>query len=76
MISCFSLKALKNSNTVTGQLFVAPAYSVEANWLGERISFAVAMSWDVKEGLLGAQMLKDCRLTIDYRNRTLMIDQD
>ena len=25
--------------TVTGQLFVAPAYSVEANWLGERTGF-------------------------------------
>ncbi len=62
--------------TVTGQLFVAPAYSVEANWFGERIRIAIAISSDVKESLLGSHMLKHCRLTIDYRNRMLMIDQD
>ena len=62
--------------TVTGQLFIAPAYSIEANWFGERIRIAVAISAEVKEGLLGTQMLKGCRLTIDYRHRTLMIDQD
>ena len=62
--------------TVTGQVFVAPTYSVEANWFGQPIRIAVAISSDVKEGLLGAQMLKHCRLTIDYRNCTLMIDQD
>jgi clan AA aspartic protease len=62
--------------TVTGQLFVAPAYSVEANGLGERIRIPIAISPDVREGLLGTQMLKHCRLTIDYRSRTLIIDQD
>jgi len=30
--------------TVTGQLFVARAYSVEANWLGERIRIPIAIS--------------------------------
>ena len=34
------------------------------------------ISPDVREGLLGTQMLKHCRLTIDYRSRTLIIDQD
>ena len=59
--------------TVTGHVFVAPAYSVEANWLGEHIRLPVAISGDVKEALLGSQMLKNCRLTIDYADRTVEI---
>lgn len=59
--------------TVTGDLLIAPAYSVEANWLGRRVTVPVAITPDIKEALLGSQMLKDCVLTIDYANRTLSI---
>ena len=59
--------------TVTGHVFVAPAYSVEANWFGERTKVPVAISADVKEALLGSQRLKNCRLTIDYDDRAVQI---
>ena len=59
--------------TVTGHIFVAPAYSLEANWLGRRVKVPAAISPDVKEALLGSQMLKSCVLTIDYANRSLTI---
>ena len=61
--------------TVTGDLLVAPAYSAEVNWLGRRVKVPVAISPDVKEALLGSQMLKKCILTIDYANRTVTITQ-
>jgi clan AA aspartic protease len=61
--------------TVTGHVFVAPAYAVEINWLGEHIKVAVAVSADIKEALLGSQMLKNCRLTIDYANRTVNVER-
>ena|SRR2546427_7160229 len=59
--------------TVTGHVFVAPAYSLEINWLGEKIKVAIATSPEVTEALLGAQMLKNCRLTIDYAKRTVEV---
>jgi clan AA aspartic protease len=61
--------------TATGQVFVAPAYSLEANWLGQRIKVPVAISPEVKEALMGSQMLKNCVLTIDYANRSVDIAQ-
>ena len=61
--------------TATGHVFVAPAYSLEANWLGQRVKVPVAISPDVKEALLGSQMLKNCVLIIDYANRNLSIIQ-
>jgi clan AA aspartic protease len=59
--------------TVTGHVFVAPAYSLEVYWLGERVKIPVAVSPAVKEALLGSQMLNRCVLTIDYANRTVSI---
>ena len=59
--------------TVTGHVFVAPAYSLEVDWLGQRVKVPVAVSPDVKEALLGSQMLNSCVLTIDYANRTVNI---
>ena len=61
--------------TVTGDLLVAPAYSVVLNWLGRAVTVPVAITPDVKEALLGSQMLKNCVLTIDYENRTVSISR-
>jgi clan AA aspartic protease len=44
--------------SVTGEVFLADAYSVEIDWLGDRIRVAVAASKHVKEAILGGQMLK------------------
>jgi len=60
--------------TVTGEMFLADAYSVEVDWFGDRIRVAVAVSRHVNEAILGGHMLKDCRLMIDYGNRTVMIE--
>ena len=60
-------------HTVTGQVFVAPAYTLEANWLGRRLRLPIAISTDVHEALLGSQLLKNCVLTIDYANRSVSI---
>ena len=46
--------------SVTGEVFLADAYSVEVEWIGN-------------EAILGGNMLKDCRLTIDYGHRTVTI---
>ena len=52
--------------TATGQMFLAPAFTVAINWFGERLKAPIAVSADVREALLGGQMLEGCRLTIDY----------
>ena len=59
--------------SVTGETFLADAYSVEVDWLGRRIRVAVASSKDVKEAILGGHMLRGCRLSIDYGRRTVTI---
>jgi len=61
--------------SVTGEVFLADAYSVEVNWLGDRIRVAVAASKNVREAILGGHMLRDSRLTIDYGDRTVTIDR-
>ena len=59
--------------SVTGEVFLADAYSVEVNWIGKRIRVAVAARKHVNEAILGGNMLKDCRLTIDYGHRTVTV---
>lgn len=59
--------------SVTGATFFASACSTEIDWLGKRIRVAVARCGEVSEALLGSHMLKDCRLTTDYRHRTVTI---
>ena len=59
--------------SVTGEVFLADAYSVEVNWIGKRIRVAVAASKHVNQAILGGHMLKDCRLTIDYGHRIVTI---
>lgn len=60
--------------SVTGEVFLADAYSAEVDWFGDRVRVAVAASRHVNEAILGGHMLKDCRLMIDYGNRTVMIE--
>jgi clan AA aspartic protease len=59
--------------TATGQPFIAFTYSLEIVWFGRRTKVPVAVSPDVRETLLGGDMLKNCRLTIDYYDRTVTI---
>ena len=60
--------------SVTGEVFLADAYSVELDWFGDRVRVAVAASKHVNEAILGGHMLRDCRLTIDYGKRAVMIE--
>jgi clan AA aspartic protease len=59
--------------SVTGEAFLADAYSVEVDWLGQKVRVAVAASKHVKESIPGGHMLKNCRLTVDYGNRIVSI---
>lgn len=59
--------------SVTGDMFLATPCSMEISWLGQEIRVPVATSEEVNEALLGSHMLKGCRLTIDYGNRTVTI---
>ena len=59
--------------SVTGEMFLADAYSVEVGWLGSKIRVPVAASKHIKEAILGGHMLRHCRLTIDYGDRTVSI---
>lgn len=62
-------------HSVTGHIFVAAAYSMEINWLGQRTKVPIASSSEVNEALLGSHMLTNCHLTIDYGNRTVTITE-
>lgn len=64
---------LEEFNSVSGERIVAKAYSIEINWLGKRVRVSVVVSPRINEALLGSQMLRDCRLTIDYGYRTVTI---
>lgn len=59
--------------SVTGETFLADAYSMKIDWLGKSIRVAVATCKEVSEAILGSYMLKDCRLIIDYGHRTVTI---
>ena len=59
--------------SVTGEIFLADAYSIRMDWLGRSIRVPVATSKAVNLSLLGSHMLKDCRLAIDYLHRTVTI---
>lgn len=61
--------------SVTGEVFLADAYSIRIDWLGKNIRVPVATSKEVNLSLLGSHLLKDCRLTIDYGRRTVTIVQ-
>lgn len=61
--------------SVTGEMFLADAYSTELDWLGKRIRVAVATCKEVNEAIIGSHLLEDCRLTIDYGHRTVTITE-
>ncbi len=63
-------RGLEEFSSVIGERFLASGCSMEISWLGRRIIVPVATSTQVKEAILGGQMLKDCCLTIDYGRRT------
>ena len=60
--------------TATGHVFLAPSYTIAVNWFGRQLEMPIAVSAEVREALLGNQMLQGCRLTIDYEQRTVQID--
>lgn len=68
-------RGLEEFSSVTGATFFASACSMTIIWFGETIRVPVATSAEVKEAILGGEMLKDCRLTIDYVNGTVTIMQ-
>jgi|SRR5882724_2387995 len=59
----------------TGEPIPVFIYPTEINWLGQRITIPVATSAKVEEPILGGNMLRDCCLIVDYRRRTVLIDQ-
>lgn len=59
--------------SVTGEVFLVSPCPMKINWLGREITVLVATSDQVTEALLGSHMLKGCRLTIDYSQRTVAI---
>jgi len=59
--------------SVTGEKIFAEAYSIEIGWLGTVIRVPIVVSSKINEAILGSQMLKNCRLTIDYGHRTVTI---
>ena len=59
--------------SVTGEQIVARAYSIEIDWLGKVTRMPIVVNSKINEAILGSQMLKNCRLTIDYGHRTVTI---
>jgi len=55
------------------ETIVAKTYSIELDWLGKRVRVSVIVSPRINQALLGSHMLKDCRLIIDYGERTVTI---
>jgi len=61
--------------TASGHVFLAPSYTIAVNWFGRQLEMPIAVSAEVREALLGNQMLQGCRLTIDSEQRTVQIDK-
>jgi len=66
-------RGLEEFCSVTGEVFLASPCSMEIEWFGKRITVSVSACEQVKEAILGSQMLKNCRLTIDYLRHTVSI---
>jgi clan AA aspartic protease len=66
-------RGLEEFCSVTGATFLASGCSMEITWFGRAIRVPVATSAEVNEAILGGNMLKDCRLIIDYSQRTVTI---
>lgn len=59
--------------SVTGEKIVGTAYSIEIVWLGQILRVPIIVNSKINEAILGNQMVKNCRLTIDYGQRTVTI---
>jgi clan AA aspartic protease len=68
-------RGLEEFSSVTGATFYASGCFMTIVWFGRAIRVPVATSGEVNEAILGGRMLKDCRLTVDYVNRTVTIMQ-
>jgi clan AA aspartic protease len=66
-------RGLEEFCTATGATFLASGCSMEISWFGQAIRVPVATSEEITEAILGGNMLKDCRLTIDYGRRTVTV---
>jgi clan AA aspartic protease len=66
-------RGLEEFRTANEATFLASAGSMEITWFGNAIRVPVATTEEVPEAILGGNMLKDCRLIIDYRQRTVTI---
>jgi predicted aspartyl protease len=56
-------------------MFTAPSYFTKIRWFGEEAKMPIAISDEISEALLGTRMLQGCRLTIDYAERTVIIEK-
>jgi clan AA aspartic protease len=66
-------RGLEEFRTANEATFLASAGSMEITWFGQAIRAPVATTEEVPEAILGGKMLKDCRLIIDYSERTVTI---
>jgi clan AA aspartic protease len=66
-------RGLEEFCTATGATFLASGCSMEITWFGQAIRVPVATSEEVPEAILGGNMLKNCRLTVDYGDRAVTI---
>ena len=68
-------RGLEEFYSATEEIFLASSGSIEIIWFGRRIRVPVATSAQISEAILGGQMMRDCRLTIDYSHRTVKISE-
>ncbi|PYS31302.1 MAG: hypothetical protein DMF75_14775 [Acidobacteria bacterium] len=66
-------RGLEEFSSVTGETFLASGCSMTITWFGQSIRVPVATSEKVELAILGGNMLKGCRLIIDYVKRTVTI---
>lgn len=66
-------RGLEEFCSVTGETFLASGCSMTITWFGQNIKVPVATSAEIGESILGGNMLKNCRLMIDYVKRTVTI---
>src|ERR1051325_3586220 len=52
--------ALEEFYSATGEPILISSYSMEIDWLGQKIRTAVATSSQVREAILGGHMLREC----------------
>ena len=68
-------RELEEFSSVTGEPILMPLGSMMIIWFGQatRVPVSVSPKEKINEAILGGNMLKDCRLIIDYVKRTVTI---